>query len=53
MLPNYAPWGGLEAYQMGVALTRKIWVKMGKINSFGGRVSTHYLMSAQVEKGDM
>ncbi len=37
MLPNYAPWGGLEAYQMGVALTRKIWVKMGKINKFWGK----------------
>ncbi len=31
MLPNYACWGGLEAYQRGVPLTEFVFVKIGKI----------------------
>ncbi len=30
MLPSYAPWGGLQAYQRGVTMTNYVWVKIGK-----------------------
>ncbi len=35
MLPNYAPWGGLEAYQRGIAMTNYLCLKMGKLTFFG------------------
>ncbi len=53
MLPSYAPWGHLEAYWGGVTLTKHFVEKMEKNVDIFWRVSTHYLISALLEKGDM
>ncbi len=51
MLLNYAPWGGLEAYQRVMAMTNYSWVKMGKnVEEFFWTVSMHYLINALVDK---
>ncbi len=51
MLPIYAPWGDLEAYQREVVLTNYSWVNIGKTLDNFWRVSMHYHIN--VEKGDM
>ncbi len=54
MLPNYAYWGGLEAYQRGVSDSEKcLGVKMGKNVRIFCRASTHYLINAYMEKGNI
>ncbi len=50
MLPNYAPWRGLEAYQRGVVpLTKCCWCKLKNNVETIWKVSMHYLINAQVE----
>ncbi len=54
MLPNYVPWGGLEAYQRKrVAVTNVCGGKNGKKHRIFWWVSMLYLINILVEKGDI
>ncbi len=43
MLPNYAPWCGLEAYRRGVTMINYFWWKWKKLRMYMHRSSKPYI----------